>query len=1040
MLHYRVVFPRVVLLCVLGALLGPAGGCGVGGGRRIGLPEGGALRPSKLAYAVTPEAGTVVPGLAAIEIPPSVDLRREGIVPPIQNQVFNSCVGWSIGYYVMSGVLAREMRGYGKYLDMQKCENWFSPEFLYSQRDNPAGRVAAVEDRMAAGDPIRGLSLERDNDVAFMRPEEALVALFEHGICPWSWLSTTEGDPEHLGCASSEDAPGTAAGAPERSRAPWQYAQIIAEHFRPRCYVRFGDLDDLAGGTARRLRAWLADEGTPIAAVVQMSGGWVRFRGDNRVDTAFVDPCGVTRVENRGVCLNAIGDPMSGAHMMTLIGYDTSFPASAATADIPEDLRGSFLFANQWGEKWGDGGYMWIPATELAKVWVAGYGIIGDDGSEFEFGNPATAQKPLCFQDETGKYIGISRDGNDVPANLLTATERCALQCLREAEGFDGFEPGDTSVVETLDPPCTGCVSGTPPGEEGDVARVTVVNTACRITWPGTSTTLTRVGAVGGQAAGDSVDSADWFWFDVPTGDVPSGSVPVRAHVTDGMGTCLPLELKITNAAYEEVTVPEGAGDCAVVTRLGVGRHFVKIAVPSPPQHAGELTYTLTLEIGALLPGEAPATPVPYAERCLPVERVEAATLAGRAPAPSEETDAVRDLFRVTGARQGVDFVLSVALQSAGPGSPDVQFFAMVSQGRTERVESRRIQGPSGTIRIGLNDALGNGELNIGIRNLSGEAVTYTLDVQTCGKRAGDFDPATFAFEELGPMDGGPGREVYFLERDWFLLRGYDELHYVKRDRQMIEVTNFCRRPTALLSMNLGWLEDYWVFQMDCGDPVYGSFELEVVRDTPFAHATRFTDSLVTGEGDNVRFALFHCSDDGGPDEPLRQYSVRTFTEASLAAWPSIDDVDLEYTPPKDGNDTPAQAETWTLTDEAPSQSVPYTAVGETGGIDLRADFFRRIDPYDFYRVVNATGTARDVRLTLTPDNQVPTGQTILVEVWVIDPVTNLATAAATFSASVTDPPISRVVSIPAAGSALVMLRVASGRAYGGYGLSATLE
>ena len=49
------------------------------------------------------------------------------------------------------------------------------------------------------------------------------------------------------------------------SRSAWQFALEGAGRFRPRCYVRFGALDDLNQATVRRLQDWLHTQGTPIA-------------------------------------------------------------------------------------------------------------------------------------------------------------------------------------------------------------------------------------------------------------------------------------------------------------------------------------------------------------------------------------------------------------------------------------------------------------------------------------------------------------------------------------------------------------------------------------------------------------------------------------------------------------------------------------------------------------------------------------------------------------------------------------------------------
>ena len=254
---------RLAGLPLLCALLIAPGACGFsGGGGGSAALVGGVFRPAEQAYATTSTAAAVLPGIAEEDLPTHVDLRLDGVVPPVKNQVWNSCVAWSLAYYVMSAVEARRLRDTGLFLDMEDPANWFSPEFLYSQRDTLAQREEAVARREASGDPIaEPICFEFDGEIGCMRPERALAALMEYGCCPWTWLCDDGGAEGFRPCGDH-----TGFVPSSRSRSPWQYTLEGAGRYRPRCYVRFGALDDLAQDTVRRMQQWLATEGTPIAS------------------------------------------------------------------------------------------------------------------------------------------------------------------------------------------------------------------------------------------------------------------------------------------------------------------------------------------------------------------------------------------------------------------------------------------------------------------------------------------------------------------------------------------------------------------------------------------------------------------------------------------------------------------------------------------------------------------------------------------------------------------------------------------------------
>ena len=510
-----------------------AAGCG-GGGRRAGAtgdPVGGAFSPSPDSYALAEAAGLVQAELVDDALPAQVDLRRDGVVPPIQNQIWNSCVGWSLGYFLMTGLEARHYRDQGFQLDLLDPENWFSPDYLYSQRELTQADLARFPHLKDAP-----LCFERDDRIGCMRPEAAIEALMQHGCCRWPCLCAPVEGLGYRACDESPDAAGAA-----DSVSPWYLAEACGFWYRPRCYVRFGRLrdDNLQGGAVRQLQSWLHAQGTPIAVVVRMREGWMGYRGGPRVEVpvhVHGRPDGLT--ESRGVCLDAGGRDLGSQHMMTIIGYDRDFPPEAVYPYAPGAPRGSFLFANQWGEKWGQRGTMWLPVAELQKIWVAGYGLIRWD---WKGAFPGSAI--VCSQGDDGQWIEVSCDGDDVPKALVKDDEACpdAVQvCARHVDFVlaplpwtgDEARSGPTSVGGTPDCPSPSGV----------------------------------------------LDTADWF----DLGVLPAGTrLVARLEPVAGAPVPLPLErvleVRITDENLQDIrTIPLVSG-VAEGTLCSAGRCLVKV-------------------------------------------------------------------------------------------------------------------------------------------------------------------------------------------------------------------------------------------------------------------------------------------------------------------------------------------------------------------------------------------------------------------------------------------------------------------------------
>ena len=393
----------VAVLLLLPTACGTTVGGGAGGGSIRIL--GGSLHPNARAYELTPQSFEVLPGTPDAAVPDRVDLMREGYIPPVQNQRWNSCVTWTLGYVVMTAIEARLARRDGRWLDVTDPHNWFSPDYLYSQRDDDVDRAARSHLAQA---PI---CRELDGELGCMRPERALELLVTQGCGKWSWMCDGAGGEAFGSCT-----PGPADVASLSSRRAWGPASLGAWFFRPRCYVRFGaTLDALDVDALARMRQWLHVAQTPIAAVVRMTSGWVGYRGENKASALARATwlCDIT--EERAVCLDAGGEELGSEHMFAIVGYDDTFPSPESHPEAGLTRSGSFLVVNQWGEKWGDRGVMWIPYDELARIWVAGYAVLGRE--------PGSASAPVgggeCVQDDQGQWIGLT-EPDDVPRNLAT--------------------------------------------------------------------------------------------------------------------------------------------------------------------------------------------------------------------------------------------------------------------------------------------------------------------------------------------------------------------------------------------------------------------------------------------------------------------------------------------------------------------------------------------------------------------------------------------------------------------------------------------
>ncbi|MDJ0522177.1 MAG: hypothetical protein QNJ90_08905 [Planctomycetota bacterium] len=950
---------RLVCLSLLGVLLLLPAACGTGydgGGRVLVQLTGGAIRPSRIAYEASPAAAAELPGgVDAQDLPERVDLRLDGVIPPVKNQVWNSCVGWSLGYYLISAIEARRLRSIGLFLDMEDPENWFAPDFLYGQRDTVERRTELVAARAASGDPIaQGVCLEDDGEIGCMRPERALAALMEFGCCRWTWLCQDEGGEAYRPCLDEvrlDPARG--------SRSPWQFATEGSGDFRPRCFVRFGAIDDLAQGTVQRMQAWLHREGTPIAIVVNMTSGWVEFAGENATEVELQDKCGRTFTERRSICLDAGGIDLGSQHMMTIIGYDRSFPSREQYARQVEGCEGSFLVINQWGEKWGDRGTMWIPCAELADIWVGGYGILPGKDLVVRGAGSQPLRDFVCVQDDEGKYLNVSADGNDVPVNLLTACEILDLDDERRARAAsepcgDLLTPDERAMWEAA------CAA------EAPVPQLFSRVTACRVAFPprGDPTGLTiGPAAVNGRDAstGDLFDSADWYVLEVPETVAAPLALEVRLQPR-APATSVPADIgvRITDPDYADIGAALAAGDGATAP-VGPGptRVFVKVfttRADEPSADTPGFPYDLVLRALPLASSASSATALtapcrsgtPVAVSLGPIGgassrerfllsgvpaghevRVVVSGVAG-AEAQVQVTAAVEQVFRF-----GTEFV--------GIGDCLILPSERPSESWLRSVQSTRAGTAGASLRVPLSEDLGRGvylggrnsrglsfdtpdftvpeetdfDVVVDARNLASADVAFDLHVEICG-------PDADAVAGLGPAPPPTA------DRPRFLLRGEWEWQTYRRRHLEVQLDGYCGEPEVVL------LDDD-----DDELTAADGFELATVRDGGGVLAQRIT--VPESYDGNVWFRVVERAAAGRAPEA---FALDVQRMASLAAWPLVQQVDA----PRDGNGTPSRA--------------VELALSEVSGGTVRGSV-AYADWQDFFRLSNDTGSAQRVAVEL---------------------------------------------------------------------------
>ncbi len=902
----------------LALVLSTVGSCGYDtGGDVVGVTTvAGALMPSQQMYDSAEMAGAI----ADDRLPLQVDLRREGVIPPIQNQRWNNCVGWALGYYLMTALELRHFRlrgsnGGGNVLDVGDPENWFSPDYIYSQRELDTD---VIEERAPhlVGAP---LCREVDGRLGCMRPELAIASLMQNGCCRWPFICATSEDAAFRSCGDDEH---ESLGATS-SLAPWQFAEPNGYYFRPRCFVRFGTLEDpnIEGGTVRQLQSWLHEQGTPIAIVVRMREGWLTYRGENRVQAPvlFRDRnCGLT--EERGVCLNAGGPDVGSQHMMTIIGYDRTFP------DPDTYPFGSFLVANQWGKKWGHDGYMWIPVSELQKIWIGGYGLI-----KWVVGAGGIPSQPVaCAPNEFGEYIQLF-ECDDVPRNLVKVDADCSSSC---AYHFD-----DTANLLMF---------------SGDIA--------------------TAKKAVGAQPNnGQPADTADWYRF-----MVAQDGTTVRCRTTSGPL----LRLKVTDTDLRSVGAFDPATGETVAT-LCQGEHFVKVEPDFggawPVGRTSGECYTLTVTLVDPLAPVDPGTcdvGTPIEDDPPLVSSTANPTIEGNGwrfyrldldGLSDDDRDRVLDgRFRPRIQLSGLAPGERVEVVTGGPlpqfkfiFNSSVFFFPLNGFRNIEVCEADHegldliLEPPSGE-KIKWDPV-------VGVRNADSDAVDLSLTISVLPpvgqpNEMTALDPSLLSIDasEL-PSWWQPGNTV---QPHRFRVFSAD-FNFGFFGNDVIELRHSCPAPRIAL--------------VDAGGNDLGA-QVELVDvstgdDAALSAPGTIRKRLIVPSGwdQDVWVEAYDAS-----GVPLRHFRVRWYQLANLGVWPMSGDVPLAK---READDSPAHATPLT------------TEIKDAVGFEIlngQAPFPEQRyawDLYDYYVVENTAATPRRAWVVLTKD----TGENIHVYRWSLD-------------------------------------------------------
>jgi hypothetical protein len=157
----------------------------------------------------------------------------------------------------------------------------------------------------------------------------------------------------------------------------------------------------------REMKTWLDNKGYPFVVSLEVHTSFRDYRG-----------------EDLGVLLDAHSGPNLGLHAVAVVGYGDGIGPG-----------GSFLIVNSWGTNWGDGGFAWLPYSELEQIGTAAYGLVDATNfgpaplSSIDGGNDVLDGAGVILPGEThlSTVGGLETDPADWWAFQATAGQRAIV-------------------------------------------------------------------------------------------------------------------------------------------------------------------------------------------------------------------------------------------------------------------------------------------------------------------------------------------------------------------------------------------------------------------------------------------------------------------------------------------------------------------------------------------------------------------------------------------------------------------------------------
>jgi C1A family cysteine protease len=140
-------------------------------------------------------------GLDPLSLPPSVDYSGSELIPPVGEQHENSCVGWSVGYYLRSFQQAKDFMWDVKQNDIIIRDHVFSPSFIYNQLnngiDNGCSLASAAQLLLETGAATMSDFPYIPGDY-FTRPSADVIAsAYPHRVREWRRLFSKHDTPDN---------------------------------------------------------------------------------------------------------------------------------------------------------------------------------------------------------------------------------------------------------------------------------------------------------------------------------------------------------------------------------------------------------------------------------------------------------------------------------------------------------------------------------------------------------------------------------------------------------------------------------------------------------------------------------------------------------------------------------------------------------------------------------------------------------------------------------------------------------------------------